>query len=485
MSDIYSAGLGVYYWESNLTANGDSTASQRSFGVYDSLCDYALNGSTFLSAVTETSAKAGIVANDDVDFFMAVGTSSGNYTLNTSVTEDVETLYSAEVNLTGLTANTRYFYRPYVRRNGTSENYCAFHAERNFTTTRPSGTAFSWAHLTDSHWYRPFIYQPNVTGQNRYLNTTEQIRSEDFDFVIDTGDTAMTHVGCTAASDQADTDFRYLTTRNAYAADLPFPIYMSLGNHEAEFDFGGTAGHSEQLMNWSTLSRLKYWTAPTNETYSYGGSSGTLNGQNLRNYYAFDYGDATFIILDTYRYNNRSGGIQDPSQWTLGREQFEWLNQTLASSNKKWKFLFGHHILGGGDNSVCGYHYGDGGGNYSQTGDAQYGQIAINPLMERYNAQFYVYGHVHHFAHDWANWASYNRTNYVNYVLASSPTQDNVCADAERVGMYDNEICEWGYAKFDVSPNNVTLQFINQTGEVLYSYTENNTAPSIVVNYTN
>ena len=422
-------------------------------------CNSLVNGSTFITAVSDNSALISIVLNKDVDYFISYGTSSGNYDTNTTILLNQKAGSSIEVNLI-LEENTRYFYRPYGKRVGTSGEFYALQEERNFTTRKPEDSSFTFVHFTDSHWFRIAYLDPDQFEQSLYANATRMMRADNPDFIIDTGDTVINMMGCSGkAVSQEDTNSRYLLARNNYSSELPFPTYYSLGNHESEFTFGeNTTAHPTYLMNWSTHSRLKYWTAPTNETYEYGGN-------DLKSYYAFDWGNATFVILDTYRYSSRQGGVQEADQWTLGQEQFEWLNETLSTSTKKWKFLFGHHILGGADKDSCGYNYGDGGGNYSMTGDEDYGQTAINEIMVRYNAQFYVYGHVHHFAHDW------DESGEVNYILTSSSTREP-CTSQKRMDMYDAEICERGYTKFEVNPNNVTFQFINNgDGSTLYEYT--------------
>ncbi len=244
------------------------------------------------------------------------------------------------------------------------------------------------------------------------------------------------------------------------------------GNHDGEVGWtDGTGGYIENASNLSLHARLKYWPAPTNETYSYGGGE-------YENYYAFDWGDATFIIIDSYRYNT----VAPPTgeDWVLGTEQMNWLEDTLSTSDRKWKFIFSHHILGGAPLESGDYNYGDGGGNWSWTGD----QRNINHLMEQYNAQIFFYGHVHRSYHDWANWSDFGRTNYVNYVVTVCVSWKDGwsydCADNERKTIYPGANCRRGYTKVDVSPYNVTFSFINVSDEaILYTYTINNTAPTI------
>ena len=465
-------------------------------------CNYANNGTTFITAVTGSGALINSFFNEPVDYYITYGTTPGIYTTNTTILENQSINTPINIHLTGLTENTRYYYQPYIRRNATSEDYCAFQDERNFTTEKPSGSSFSFVHVTDTHLNAVFYKLPaSEEGQISYFNTASQIRSINPDFVIDTGDsTGMVGNGGGGVDNQEEAYTQWSRIRNLYSYTLPIPFYFSLGNHEGESDLIGRDGYTQERMNWSTHARLKYFPQPDNSTYPYGGNNETRDknaagdyfqdyGRPLEDYYAFDWGDATFVVLDTYRYTENLTEPLSPNFWSLGKEQFEWLNQTLATSTKKWKFVFGHHILGGGNSTKTppqgDYNYGDGGGNYSQTGNESYGQVAINPLMERYNAQFYIYGHVHFFAHDWANWSLYNRTNYVNYVAGGTPSQ-KLKEVGSRYDLYDNEIIEWGYTQYTVTPNNVTFSYVNiSDGSILYTYTLNNTSPRISTSYTN
>jgi hypothetical protein len=45
----------------------------------------------------------------------------------------------------------------------------------------------------------------------------------------------------------------------------------------------------------------------------------------------------------------------DAWDWTLGKQQYDWLYRTLAGSDARWKFVFTHHLVGG----VTGAHHKD------------------------------------------------------------------------------------------------------------------------------
>jgi hypothetical protein len=67
------------------------------------------------------------------------------------------------------------------------------------------------------------------------------------------------------------------------------------------------------------------------------------------NYYSFDYGDACFIALDSTKLADYSGHwpvdkkLLPPGDIGPGTPQFDFLEKTLAASEKKWKFVFFHY----------------------------------------------------------------------------------------------------------------------------------------------
>jgi hypothetical protein len=67
----------------------------------------------------------------------------------------------------------------------------------------------------------------------------------------------------------------------------------------------------------------------------------------LENYYAWEWGDALFIVLDPFCYTPRQHGGDDNWKWTLGSIQYQWLMRTLEQSRAAFKFVFIHHLVGG------------------------------------------------------------------------------------------------------------------------------------------
>ena len=67
----------------------------------------------------------------------------------------------------------------------------------------------------------------------------------------------------------------------------------------------------------------------------------------LQNYYAWEWGDVLFVVLDPFRYSTRQHGGGDGWGWSLGATQYQWLAQTLEQSRAKVKFVLIHNLLCG------------------------------------------------------------------------------------------------------------------------------------------
>ena len=71
-------------------------------------------------------------------------------------------------------------------------------------------------------------------------------------------------------------------------------------------------------------------------------------------YYAWTWGDALFVVLDPWWYSTRQHDGMDNWDSTLGSAQYQWLKRTLAKSDKRWKFVFAHDLVGGMDQNMRG-----------------------------------------------------------------------------------------------------------------------------------
>ena len=207
----------------------------------------------------------------------SMGGDSGQYSRITPAQISATDVMSVFV-MDGLEKDETYYYRLIYRKSG--ENFFGANAERSFKTQKSEGESFAFVHMTDSHLGK-FLDIP--IKREIIRDNINQIDLENPDFVIDTGDTYMTHMltptsgGCAATQSSADS--RYSRTRDFFEV-LNSPYFFALGNHDGEVDFSGVGGHTLRLMNLSENARLKYLPNPYD---AYGGGE-------KGNYHAFEWG---------------------------------------------------------------------------------------------------------------------------------------------------------------------------------------------------
>jgi hypothetical protein len=127
-----------------------------------------------------------------------------------------------------------------------------------------------------------------------------------------------------------------------------------IGNHEGEQGWR-RKNKDDSLEVWGTLVRKRIIPNPYPNGF-YSGNEDMTSCCGLReDYYAWEWGDALFVVLDPFWYTeakpHMGGGYYectaDGWDWTLGKVQYEWLYETLHGCDAKWKFVFTHHFTGG------------------------------------------------------------------------------------------------------------------------------------------
>ena len=100
----------------------------------------------------------------------------------------------------------------------------------------------------------------------------------------------------------------------------------------------------------------------------------------LKDYYAFTWGSALFVVIDPYWHTDspvdNAPGLErkerkNPWSITLGDEQYKWLQQTLDRSKAKYKFVFSIMFSGTGRGGVERAKLFEWGG-YGQNGNWQF-----------------------------------------------------------------------------------------------------------------
>jgi hypothetical protein len=100
-------------------------------------------------------------------------------------------------------------------------------------------------------------------------------------------------------------------------------------------------------------------------------------------YYRYRYGNADFFVIDTNR------------KVVPGTEQYRWLDQELASSTAKWKFVYHHHPVYSSDDN----DYGDTWHGSSSLGDMKHRPLAA--LYEKHHVDIAFNGHIHLYERTW------------------------------------------------------------------------------------
>lgn len=146
------------------------------------------------------------------------------------------------------------------------------------------------------------------------------------------------------------------------------PFLFCQGNHEGESGYYLLQTPPNNLATYETLWRKTYYPNPEPDGFYTGNNEEEPFGMGKpQNYYAFEWGDALFVVVDGWRYYTASAKPRN-WDWTIGKTQYDWLKTTLETSKAKYKFVFTHHVMGetrGGVNVASGFEWGglDNGGN--------------------------------------------------------------------------------------------------------------------------
>jgi len=372
---------------------------------------------------TASSITINVIPDAEIELFYEYGTVSGAYTGQSALgTAAAGVPY--EVVISGLDADTLYYYRMRYHAPGDGAEDWITRAEHTFRTQRAAGEAFSFDISSDAHVN---IMLGNVAT---WRQTIQNIASDNPDFLIDLGDTfAMDSVTTAAAANAA-----YLYARNPAnnllgSISPSIPIFLAAGNHEQQegWHLDDTGNPATSLPVLGTNAQKRYYLNPVpdgfytgnTDTYSY------LEGDHLHeDYYAWEWGDVLFVVIDPFWYTttkpftgNQGGGESsdtgsgDRWDWTLGQQQFEWFKQTISESNATYKFVFAHHMVGGSDDyvregAIPAHLFEWGGYNLNgttwgfNTERPGWGDDPIHQLMIEYDVDAFFHGHDHQYAYE-------------------------------------------------------------------------------------
>ena len=395
------------------------------------------------------SVALSVLAYTDMDGEVEWGLNTGAFSSRTQPCR-FKAGSPAVLELKPLRPDTKYHYRfiarlPDGKSVDAGPQYC-FHSGRS------PGNHFAFTMTADAHL-------DEHTSPDVYRQKLANIQAATPDFHIDLGNLFMTDKHAT----RDEAALQYLAERY-YLGQIGsgVPILLALGTHDGE------AGRYQDsspdcLAAWSTRLRTRYFPNPVPDGF-YSGNRATAAGSDLlQDYYAWEWGDALFIVLDPFRYTVRQHGESGGWSWSLGKAQYDWLKTSLERSRARWKFVFIHNLLCGdqaarGGVEVASFNEWGGRNLDGSEGFKEHRpgwELPIHPMLVR-NQVTAVFK-----AHD--NFYARQELDGILYLMVPQPSfagNDRI-RDLENYGYKQGVFLgNSGHVRVGVSPENVTVEYV-------------------------
>jgi len=311
-----------------------------------------------------------------------------------------------------------------------------------FVTAPAAGKAFTFAIQADSHL-------DGNTDLGVFDRTLGNIAQDKPDFLVDLGDTFMVD----KYPNYKDAVKQYAAQRYWFSKlGSQMSVFLCLGNHDGEVGWPGRGG--EDTTTWAREQRqANFPVIRPNDFYSGAPKKGL--------WYAYQWGDATFIILDPFVATTRkTRSDEDGWNWTLGKDQFDWFEKTLKASKAKFKFVFIHHLVGGfggseargGVEAADRFEWGDAHDfPTKRTGWAE----PIHALMVKYGVTALFHGHDHLYVRQ--------EKDGIVYLEVPQPghPRDNATGSAEKYGYKSGKLLgSSGHIRVTVSPRSAKMEYV-------------------------
>jgi len=313
-----------------------------------------------LGRPTDEGVTVSFAHHNHLDCYVAYGTAPGLYEWAQGETRtrlpSVDPILGVpggaarEIRLGGLEPDRRHYLRLFYRAAG-SNSYSGGE-EITFHTARGRGSSYVFDILSDSHLEDILDYE-DADDLELYRLALSNVVADSADFVMSLGDFAICLRGSAGVRSLEEARRIYSDEREILGErGVAGPFYHVLGNHEGEVGWIDD-GTPDGLFTRIGRARKEFMPNPEPDAFYSGNVIPDDRIGAIQNYYAWEWGDALYVVLDPFRAtlvkpdNYGGGGSGDPWDWTLGREQYEWLESVLASSSSRWKFVFTHHLVGG------------------------------------------------------------------------------------------------------------------------------------------
>ena len=390
-----------------------------------------------------------------------------------------------QLTLNGLIGDTDYPYHFRYRKPG--ENEFKKSPDYHFHTQRFAGSPFTFEMQGDSHPERT----PKQNNPILYEQVLLSVAKDRPDFYICMGDDfSVDTLQEINAGSVARVYFKQLPYLGLVAHSSA--LFLVNGNHEqaALCNLDGTANNVAVLAQ---INRNRLFPQPAPDGFYKGDKEKVDPIGLLRDYYAWIWGDALFVVIDPYWHSrepvdNPFGGDKkhrDLWEVTLGEEQYKWLKATLEGSKAKFKFVFSHHVLGTGRGGIEEADLFEWGGRNKQ-GDDEFKkrrpgwELPIHPLMVKNKVNIFFQGHDHIFAKQ--------EKDGVVYQTLPDPANSHYPLfqkeETQQAYQSGKILPSSGRVRVSVTPEKVLVEYIRSylpedrtpshpDGEVAYSYTLN------------
>ncbi len=416
-------------------------------------------GSIILGSPTGTSIRVNIhSASQSGSVYLEYGTLPGNYTRRTETTALVADT-PLEIALNGLDRDTLYYYRLYYQ--AANEAGPGPTEEYSFHTARSAGNTFTFCIQGDSHPER-LNSQFNAELYSRTLSTAAADKPDFYlaigdDFSIDQLNPAT--ITATQVRERYTIQRPYLGLVGSNA-----PLFLINGNHEqaARYLLDGTPNN---VAVWAQNARNTLYSQPAPDSFYSGNTEQVPYIGLLRNYFAWNWGDALFVVIDPYwgspvcADNPFDGSSKRSNLWdvTHGNEQYQWFKTTLEQSSAKYKFVFAHHVMGtgrGGIELAGSYEWGgkSGNGTWGFTANRPSWPTPIHQLMSANKVTIFFQGH----DHIWVR----QQLDGVTYQTLPEPADPFYTLYNDSVFLSGDKFSNTGYTRVTVTPSSVGVEYV-------------------------
>jgi tartrate-resistant acid phosphatase type 5 len=246
----------------------------------------------------------------------------------------------------------------------------------------------------------------------------------DASFVVATGDNFYPYGVASTRDYHWISSFESIYT----AQSLHVKWYPVLGNHDYASNPDAEVEYSLISSRWSMPSRYYSKSFNANDT-----SRSIL-----------------MLFIDTDPIEKELNGQKhDSVKYKPGavQKQKQWIEETLAQSNAKWKILVGHHPLYTG-------------GWRKDSKNTVSMKNFLEPILDKYGVDVYLAGHEHHLEHTKPN------NHRTHHIISGAASEARPTAIHPNGGLF--AAATQGFATFSVSNDQIFIQFIEYTNKILH-----------------